>query len=141
MDSSQLHVFIDFGLTKWDPRAIFLRQNGFAHERPVNFQLGVIPKNGAFRFRGIISRRFVEKICGIAKNEEAMRESGRQPKKTLVLFREFDANPLAKRRRGAPEINAYVKHPAPHNTDQLSLRLTDLIVQTAKNVLARTGMV
>ena len=70
-----------------------------------------------------------------------MRKTLRSPELALVLRRNDRSRPLAKGWRAFSNINDDVEDLAGDDTDQLSLRLFDLVMQAPQNVFRGAGMI
>ncbi len=62
-----------------------------------------------------------------------MRESGRHPHHSLVLFRQLDGRPLTKMGRPNPDIDRNIEQGSFCASHQLSLRVGFLIVQAPQH--------
>lgn len=82
---------------------------------------------------------FIAKINGITRHTKAVRKPRWNIELTVIFVVEKDPKPSAKRRRAAAHIDRDIKDfPASH-VDELSLRLDQLIVQTAQGPSTGSG--
>jgi hypothetical protein len=102
---------------------------------PVNGNGRVIPQQGAFMFRGVIVRAFINEFRLRAQHIKPMGKPGRYPEYFFVFRRQGHAGPFSEKRGRFPDIHGHVKHRAGHHPHQLALGLSDLVMQPPQNAL------
>ena len=89
--------------------------------------------------------RFIEDLGRLGEDEEAVGEAFRDPEKLDIvggrLGLEMKSCPFAKLWRIAAEIDGDVPDMAGKDSNQLSLRLAELVVQASENAFSRKGLV
>jgi len=118
-----------------------IRQDRLALERPLDFQLRVVPANAALVLGGVEVAALVLNLGRAARHVEPVGETGRDPQHPLVVRGEVRADPAAERRRAFAKIDGHVEDLAGRRAHELSLRLPDLVVQAAQRALHGAAVV
>ena len=126
------------------PRHILDRQQrrtGQQVQRPRNAHGRIVPGQAALELRGVVIGGLVQEVRRVAGDQKAVGKARRNPELAVVLFGQFDPDPLAEGRGGLAQIHCHVEHRAAGDPHQLALGLLDLIVQTPQHAFARAGVV
>jgi hypothetical protein len=91
--------------------------------------------------RGVKVRRLVEDFRTMGKNHEAVSETWRDPQHVAIAGTQGRPHPLAEGGRIATQVDRHVEDFSAQTTNELSLGLLDLIVETAYHVFARKRLV
>src|ERR1700733_7584742 len=76
----------------------------------------------------------VEDLSALRHHHETVRETGRNPKHFAIAATQRFPHPLAECRRMPPEIERHVVDFSAQTANQLSLRVVNLIVETANHI-------
>ena len=109
--------------------------------RPCNLKRRVIPQDGSFMLGSPKVGGFVENFRRVGKDHETVGETWRDPKHFAIGRAQRFCHPFAKSGRTTPEIDRDVVDFSAQTADELSLRLLDLVMQTAYHVLVRERLV
>lgn len=77
----------------------------------------------------------------LGQHQKAMRKTFWNPELSTVLSRKRDTSPLTERRGAAPEVDCHIENFTDNNSNELSLRISDLVMQAAQDVARRSRMV
>lgn len=89
----------------------------------------------------VIVRTFILKLRYFTEHVEAMGETRRHPKHSLVLVGDVLAYPLAKGGRALADVHSHVEDLPNRCADEFPLGLPDLVVETAECTLARAAVI
>ena len=92
-------------------------------------------------FRRVVVGGFVQKLCGIAGHQKAMRKACRYPELLAVVFAQLHAHPLPEGGGALADIHRHIKYRPAHHAHQLALGLLDLIMQAAQHALGAAAVV
>lgn len=124
-----------------------LRADGWRYpiERPCDSERRIVPPDAAFAGRVVEVSGLVEHFCGIGKDQETMGKSLRNPQHFQITVHrarfQVEDSVAAKVRRIAAEIDGDVQNVPVEYTHQLSLRLAQLVVQTAQDAARRKRLI
>src|SRR5208282_6421224 len=85
--------------------------------------------------------RLVDDVGGFRHDSEAVSKSPRNPQHEFVLAGKCEGFPFAEGGRALTEVERNIKYLASDGADQFSLRLTNLVVQTADNIFFGIRMI
>src|SRR4029077_4207794 len=91
---------------------ILVRKYRRALQRPGDAEVGIVPGDGPLELRREVIRGFVEEVCGLRQNQEAMGKSLRHPGHVPVLRRQLETDPLAECRRTPAYIHHHIENSA-----------------------------
>src|ERR1700734_4415676 len=77
---------------------------------------------------------FVEDLSALRHHHETVRETGGDPKHSAIAATQRFPHPLAECRRMPPEIERHVVDFSAQTADQLSLRVMNLVMETAYHI-------
>jgi hypothetical protein len=103
--------------------------------------LRIVPQQAPLELRRVEIGGLVKKIRVVGRDEKSMREPGRYPRHAAGLAREREARPFSKVWRSAAQVHGHIEHLPGHHANELSLGLADLIVQSAQDMAAGSGMI
>jgi hypothetical protein len=108
-------------------------------ERPGYVEGGVVPEDAALAGGVVAASCLIEDFGGLREDEEAVGEALGNPEEFEFAFGvtrlQVKAGPLAEVRRISAEVDGDVPDAAGEDTHELPLRLTDLVMETAKDTL------
>ena len=99
------------------------------------FSVCIVPGEGTFALRMITVGGFVEYMRSRGQDRKAVSKSRRNPKHAVVLSGEKFTAPFSKIGRAAPQVHDYVEDFSAGHSHQFSLRVANLVVQSAEYVL------
>ena len=116
-------------------------EDGAVFVRPCNLKRRVIPQDGSFMLGSPKIGGFVENFRRVGKDHETVGETGRDPEHFAIGCAQRFCHPFAESGRTAPEIDRDVVDFSAQTADELSLRLLDLVMQTAYHVPVRERLI
>ena len=112
---------------------------------PGDVEGGVAPEDGALSGGVVEVGGFVEDLCGVGEDEEAVGEALGDPEELEIAGGgegfEVEAGPAAEVRGVAAEVDGDIPDVSGEDADELSLGLTELVVETAENAFAGKGLI
>ena len=121
--------------------AVFAREHRFAAERPIDAERGVVPPQRTLMFGRPVVGGLVQAFGALAGNHEAVRKARRYPQLAPVFRRQFNPHPAPEKGGGTAHIDHHIVNRPLSHPHQLSLRLTDLVVQAAQDIPGGLGMI
>src|SRR5579862_1975374 len=119
---------------------IFGRENGFG-DAPVDGELRIIPGDAVFVLGKVIVAAFVKELDALGEAEEAVSEAGGNEDLILVGGGEMNSSPFAEVRRAGANVDGNVERFTFDDAAELGLRVFELVVQPAKGVFDRGGLI
>jgi hypothetical protein len=114
-------------------------------ERPINRERWVVPKYGAISGGVIEVGGLVKDFSSIGEDEEAVSEALGNPEKlefsSVIAGFQVKASPFTEVRRTPTKINGDIPDAAGENANELSLRLSELVVKAAEDALGGEGLI
>src|SRR5438034_2927978 len=97
----------------------------------------IVPEDTALVLRRVEIRRLVEHFGEFTQNAEPVREPYRDPEQFVRFGAQANAFPPAQPGRAAPDIHRHIENLAGDDTNELALRLMDLVMQPAQYAFPR----
>src|SRR5712664_617249 len=129
-----------FGLAQRRASLVSFIQNGTCH-RPPDSYLGIVPEQHALVLRRVVVGGLVLHVRDLGNHHKAVREPRWNPRHLLGEAFQVEARPFAEGAGTLAQVHRDIPDLAESDANQLSLRLTDLVVKTAQDVLAGARMV
>ena len=106
-------------------------------ERPGDADLGIVPEHTAITGRIVAASGFVEHLSGFGENEKSVGEAFRDPEQFEfalgVIWHEMEAGPASEVWRVAAEIYGDVPDVPGEDANELSLRVSELVMEATKD--------
>jgi hypothetical protein len=114
---------------------------GEAFEWPGDVKGGVAPEDAALSGGMVEAGGFVEDLCGIGEDEEAVGEAFRDPEELEGVGTKVEASPFSEVGGVGAEVYGYVPDVAGEDADELSLGLFELVMEPPKDAFRGEGLV
>ena len=111
-------------------------------DAPVDAEVGVVPRDGALRLRGVEAVALVLEDHLVAQHAEPVGETPRDEELPVVVLGELHCHVPPEGRRASPDVNRHVEHGALYHANELRLREGRLLeMQAADDPVARPALV
>src|SRR5580658_3765186 len=120
---------------------IFAGNSWFAVQLPVDGEIGVIPRNRPLVLGSIEVGGLVGDMSGFRDDPESMSHSDRYPQHAFVFARQTERLPFSQLRGTLPQVKHHVQNFTCDGAYKLSLRLLNLVVESAQHIPAGIGMI
>src|SRR5207247_8813838 len=130
----------NFGLAQRRAPLVPFVQHRTRHWPPDRY-LRIVPEQYAFVLQRVVVGGLVLHVRNLGNHDKAVREPRWNPGYLFEATLQVRAHPSAESFGAFSQINRYIPDLAERHMNQLSLRPTDLVVETAQDVLRRARMV
>src|SRR5207302_9117303 len=129
-----------FWLAQWRASLVSFIQDGTCH-RPADSYLCIVPEQHALVLGRVVVGGLVLYLRDLGNHDKAVRERRWNPRHLLGEAFQVEAHPVAEGAGALAQVHRDIPDLAERDANQLPLRLTDLVVKTAQDVLAGARMV